>query len=391
VERGESYAQLLDTRGRVLDATAPLLGASVLRPAELRSAQLGPTFAERTSVPGLDEPSRILAVPMARAGRRVVLVVGATRQNRAETLATFRNELLIAGPIALLLASFVGYLLAGVSLRQVERMRRRAASISAETPGDRLPVPGTGDELERLGATLNAMLDRLHDALRREREFVADAGHELRTPLALLRTELELALRHGKSDVELRDALQASSREVDRLAQLADALLLIAHSDRGKLPLKIETIESARLLETVATRFRWRAEQASRSVKAAAPHGVRIRGDGLRLEQALSNLVDNALRYGEGPVGLYAEQVDGHVTLRVRDDGPGFPPDFLDVAFERFTRPKRAAGRAGAGLGLSIVRAIAQAHGGKAEARNRPEGGAEVSLVLPDQVSNSRP
>src|SRR5262249_51511614 len=151
---------------------------------------------------------------------------------------------LIAGPVALLLASLAGYLLAGVALRPVEAMRRRAAEISAETPGERLPVPATSDELERLGETLNEMLERLEDALRREREFVADAGHELRTPLALLRTELELALRHAESPDELRAAVRRSAAEVDRLAQLSEDLLLLARTEHGELPLNVETLEA---------------------------------------------------------------------------------------------------------------------------------------------------
>src|SRR5205807_3454833 len=184
-------------------------------------------------------------------------------------------------------------------LRQVESMRRRAAAISAETPGERLPVPATGDELERLGTTLNAMLDRLEAALERERDFVADAGHELRTPLALLRTELELALRHAESPEEFRAAIRSSSQEVDRLTQLAEDLLLIARSERGKLALNLETLDADKLLVSVATRFRWRAEEAKRPLSREAESGARIRGDRLRLEQALGNIVDNALRHGD--------------------------------------------------------------------------------------------
>ena len=149
-----------------------------------------------------------------------------------------------------MLASLVGYFLAGLSLQPVEAMRRRAAKISAETPGERLPVPETRDELERLGSTLNEMLGRLEEGLQRERDFVADAGHELRTPLALLRTELELALRHGASEEELRGAIRGSIEEVDRLAQLADDLLLIARSERGGLPLRVEPLEARELLSS---------------------------------------------------------------------------------------------------------------------------------------------
>ena len=270
VERGESYAQLLDADGHVVDGTRPLGRVSLLTVGELRNAREETFFSDRRSVPGLDEPSRLLATPIERRGRRLVLIVGATRQDRAETLASLRDELLIAGPLALALASLAGYFLAGLSLRPVESMRRRAATISAETPGERLPVPATRDELERLGDTLNAMLARLDAALQRERDFVADAGHELRTPLALLRTELELALRHGETIEELRDAVRRSSQEVDRLAQLAEDLLLTARAESGRVPLQRETLDVTELLAAVATRFSWRAEEAGRQITVEA-------------------------------------------------------------------------------------------------------------------------
>jgi signal transduction histidine kinase len=310
-------------------------------------------------------------------------LVGITREDRAETLRSLRDELLIAGPIALLLATLAGYGLAGLALRPVESMRRRAAAISAERPGERLPVPQTRDEVERLGETLNAMLARLEAALVRERTFVADAGHELRTPLALLRTELELALRHGEGVEELRQALRRSSEEVDRLAQLAEALLLIARSDQGQLALQVEELEPADLLDSIVTRFEWRAKEAGRPISASAAPGLRLRGDRMRLEQALGNLVENALRHGEGEVTLSAAGQDGVIDLHVRDQGDGFPADFISEAFTRFARPDQDRARAGSGLGLSIVRTIAEAHEGSAHAANLPGGGADVWLSLP--------
>jgi len=382
VEPGESYAQLVDG-GRVVDATPPLGGKPVLRGDQLRAAARGPLYATLPSVPGLNESSRVLATPVERDGRRVVLIVGDTRQNDVETLASLRNELLIAGPIALLLASLAGYLLAGIALRPVEVMRLRAAAISAATPGERLPVPATHDELERLGVTLNEMLDRLEDALRRERDFVADAGHELRTPLALLRTELELALRHDLSAEELRGAVRVSVEDVDRLARLADDLLLIARSERGELPLQVETVQADELLASVARKFQWRADAERRPLAHEAPAKLRLHADRLRVEQALGNLVDNALRHGGGTVLLRAEAVNGRVELHVEDGGAGFPPAFLEHAFERFSRPDAARERGGAGLGLSIVRTIAEAHGGGADAANVPGGGADVWLAVP--------
>jgi two-component system, OmpR family, sensor kinase len=385
VERGETYAQLLDLQGRVLDATQPLGRVPVLSAAEVGAAGNGTIFADRDSVRGLDEPSRVLATPVVRRGQRLVLVVGATRQDRAETLASLRYELLIVGPIALLLASLAGYGLAGLSLRPVESMRSRAAAISAETPGGRLPVPQTGDEVERLGETLNAMLARLEAALERERDFVADAGHELRTPLALLRMELEIALRYAESDEDLREAVRRSADEVDRLAQLAEDLLLIARSDRGQLPLRVEPLDASELLSSIARRFEWRAQDAGRPVRTSDTSGLAVRGDRLRLEQAIGNLVDNALRHGAGEIRLSAAQANGHVELHVTDEGSGFPPAFLAHAFDRFTRPDQARTRGGSGLGLSIVRVIAEAHGGSAHAANTDGNGADVWVSVPGE------
>ena len=377
VERGESFAQLLNRRGNVIDATQPLGTASLLTRKEQRAARRRPVYADRSQVVGLNEPARILATPVERG----VLVVGATLQNRAETLSSFRYELSIAGPVALLVASLLGYLLAGLSLRQVESMRRRATSISAETTGQRLPVPKTGDELQRLAETLNEMLGRLELALERERGFVADAGHELRTPLALLRTELELALRQATSPDELRSSIENAVREVDRMSLLADDLLLIAQSDRGALPLRIETVDVAGLFASLSNRF-----GGGNRITTDA-RGLVIDADRMRLEQAMGNLIDNALRHGAGPIELRAVRRDDHVELHVRDQGPGFPPEFLGAAFERFTRADPARGGNGAGLGLSIVNVIAAAHNGTAHAANRRPRGADVWI----QVRQSRP
>ena len=243
VENGESFAEVLDASGGVLNSTRSLRGTALLTRAELARAQQGAIVVNRSRVPGLDEPARILAVPVARSRHSVVLVVGATRQNRAEALGSLRNELLVAAPLTLLLASVGGYLLSGAALRPVEAMRSRAASITATEPGQRLPIPPGDDELARLGATLNDLLSRLEAALERERSFVADASHELRTPLATLRTELELALRHPRTAEDLRRAIVSAVEETERLARLADDLLLVARADQGRLPMRVSTIE----------------------------------------------------------------------------------------------------------------------------------------------------
>jgi len=381
----DSYAEVVDANGRVLKASAGLHDRAVLTPSEARRASRVPFFAERPPLGPLDR-SRLFATPVVAGGRRLVLVVGT--KNSAETLASVRDELAIGGTLALALAALAGYALAGMSLRPVDAMRRRAAAISARTSGERLPVSETRDELQQLATTLNEMLDRLEQALERERSFVADAGHELRTPLALLRTELELALRHGETIDELREAIRSATEESDRLAQLAEDLLLVAQTEQGMLPLKIEPLSAGELLGTTAARYRWRADDASLQLAIDAPSDLVIDGDRVRLEQALGNLVENAIRHANHTVNLSARNANGTVELHVQDDGAGFAPTFLGHAFERFSRADSARGRGGIGLGLSIVDAIAHAHGGQARARNRPEGGADVWIAV-DRVGHA--
>lgn len=256
--------------------------------------------------------------------------------------------------------------------------------ISAAEPGRRLSLPRATDEISRLGETLNAMLDRLESALERERGFIAEASHELRTPLALLKAELELAANRPRRQAELEEVLRSAAVETDRLAQLADDLLLSARAAGGRLPLLRAPVEVSELLATVARRFGRRAEHTGRAVEIEAPGGLTVPADALRLEQALGNLVENAFRHGRGRVRLGALERDGRVELRVEDEGDGFPLAFLPRAFERFGRADESRAGPGAGLGLSIVRTIAEAHGGTAEAANGPQGGAVVTLSLPN-------
>jgi signal transduction histidine kinase len=262
-------------------------------------------------------------------------------------------------------------------------MRRRAEQVSATARGQRLPVPGAEDEIARLARTLNEMLDRLEAGMERERRFVAEASHELRTPLSLLKTELELALRRPRSADELRAALSSAVEETDRLVLLADDLLVLARSDEGELRLAAEPVSVRELLATVERRFLARAGQAGRVLEVELPDALEVAGDRLRLEQALGNLVDNALRYGAGTVRLEAARGNDSVELRVSDGGPGFPAEFLPHAFERFTRADDSRVRGSAGLGLALVDARAPPPGGPATAANAPGSGAVVTLTLP--------
>lgn len=381
-ERGESIAQVLDDRGQVFDATPGLRDAPLLNRDQLRRAEQGRLIVDRLTLPQENDAHvRLLAEPFSAQGQRLVVVVGAALDERDETLRQLALLLMVGGPIALLLASFVGYGVAAAAFRPVEAMRQRAERISGREPGGRLPLASSRDEVHRLGETLNAMLERIDTAMTRERAFVSDASHELRTPLAILKGELELARRPGRSAEELRAAVDSAAEETDRLVQLSEDLLVIARLDQGRLPVRPERVVVSRLLADVAQRFTLRAAEAGRALRIDAPTEHVVEADPLRLEQALGNLIENALRHGAGDISLTSVRAGSMIELHVGDAGTGFPADFLPVAFERFTRSDAARGRGGAGLGLAIVDAIARAHGGQAGVRN--DGGADAWIAIP--------
>jgi two-component system, OmpR family, sensor kinase len=383
-EAEEGFAQVLASGdGRVLDA-AGAREPALTREEVARAAARADLLVDRR-VPGVEGTARVLAGPSERPAGAVV-AVGQSLDDRDETLSGVVASFAIGGPIAVLLASVAGYLLAAGALRPVEAMRRRAGEVSLSRAGERLPLPAAEDEIRRLGETLNAMLDRLRRSFERERRFVADAGHELRTPLAVVKTELEGALRTGDYGPDVREALVTALEECDHLAQLAEDLLVVARSGEGKLPVRPEDVGVGALLEDVRERFADRAAQRDRSIRVDAEDGLRVRGDPLRLRQALGNLVDNALRHGEGEIVVRSRRAEEGVELEVSDEGPGFEPGIADRAFERFARGDQARQRVGTGLGMAIVRAVAEAHGGRAEIVPRAAG-ATVRIWLPDGVT----
>jgi two-component system, OmpR family, sensor kinase len=383
-DNDESIAQIVDARGRVVDETPAGSVPSLLRPDELARARRRVTIVDRRRIAAFDnDPVRLLATPVQVRGESRVAVVGVSIDDRDEALGSLVAQLLIGGPAALLLASLAGFGVARAALRPVEGMRRQAAAISGAKPGRRLPVPATRDELSRLGETLNAMLVRLEGALAHERAFVADASHELRTPLAILKTELELAMAgtHTAEDLDL--TIRSAAEETERLVRLAEDLLVISSSEQGELPVVRERVEVRALLTTVLRRYERRTHERGSHLAIEAPPGLTITGDELRLEQALGNMVDNALRHGAGRVRMVARAQDDRVELHVTDEGPGFAAEFLWRAFERFSRADAARSGGGTGLGLAVVESIAVAHGGEAHAENPAGGGADVWISVP--------
>jgi signal transduction histidine kinase len=380
----DSFTQVLDPSGGVVAVNPGVTVVSVLSASELAALGDGTVLRlERDAVAGVDGPARLLATRVQGPDGPRVVVVGASLEDREEAVGELLQQLALVGPVALVLVSLLGYGIATAALRPVESMRAEAEAISADQPGRRLPVPSARDEIARLGLTLNEMLARLEAAIERERRFVADAGHELRTPLALLQAELELALRRPRSPAELEQALRSAAVEADRLSRLAEDLFVLARSDQGQLPLRREPVEVAALVAGVLRRFATPAAARGRTIAVEAPSGLELEADPLRLEQALGNLVANALEHGRGTIQLSAVAENGRIELHVRDEGPGFPAGFLPRAFERFSRADESRSGGGAGLGLAIVSVIATAHAGSAHVANRADAGADAWLAIP--------
>ena len=386
LSREEGFGELVTMDNRVIAATTDV-GSRALIPARyIGLARRQTIYFELRHLKGISGHARLIARPV---NRRQIIVVGTTLKDRERANESLVRALLIGMPIALLLAILATIALVGSALRPVERMRSRAATISAGEADARLPLPEAQDEIRRLGETLNEMLARLQQAFSRERGFVADASHELRTPLAILKAELELAARGDRTNAELHAAIDSAAEEVDRLTRLAEDLLVLARADGGRLPIRMSEQTLEPLLREVADSFAPRARAQARVIGVDADPALTATVDRERVRQAIGNLVDNSLTHGAGDVQLSARRVDAGVELHVEDSGPGFPDAFLDHAFERFTRGDAARSRGGTGLGLAIVDAIARGHGGSAHARNTDHG-SDVWLAVPVQSSARR-
>ena len=397
LEPDENIAQILRPDGTVIAASS-YGDLALLTPAQLAAAALNETIVDRPGDSALDESIRILAQPVRARGQLFLVLVSDSLDERDETLASLLRLELIGLGAALLASCAVGYLVAGLALRPVEALRREASRISGESLLDAepavLPVSGTDDEIGRLGTTLAAMLERIRtaqraqrDVLDRQRRFLADASHQLRTPLAIIKAEVELARAGGGQPDDLRAALDSTGEEAERLRQLTDQLLLLAAADEQRLSVRTEQVRLDELLDHAAERARPRALRDGRTITVRTDGSLLV-ADPRRLEHALGNLLDNALLHGAGDIELSGQHVGEIVRLQVRDHGNGFAADYLSHPFERFAG-SAGIGR-GSGLGLAIVQAIAEAHGGSARLGN--DDGGSVIMELPARYpSGGRP
>jgi two-component system, OmpR family, sensor kinase len=394
LESDETIAQILTPTGGVVAANA-YADVRLLSPAQLRAAVSGELFFDRPGDAAIDESLRIFARPAFARGETFIVVVTDSLDERAQTLASTLGVEIVALAAALVASCGVGYWVSGLALRPVEDLRQRADAISGDDLADAkrapLPVSPVADEIGRLGRTLNDMLDRIgraqaaqHDALEQQRRFLADASHQLRTPLSIIKAEVELAQSGTTQGDDLRAAMASVGEETDRLSGLTQQLLLLAAADEERLSLSRGPVKLGDLLQDVAERAQSRAQLQGRMITVEADASI-ISADWQRLEYALGNLVDNALTHGAGDMELIAKRDGDVVKVQVRDHGAGFSDSYLAHPFDRFA-PAASTGR-GSGLGLAIVQAITEAHGGVVTLAN--EYGATVTISLP--INPTRP
>jgi heavy metal sensor kinase len=315
----------------------------------------------------------------------------------ARSLAGFDHEtgelvttLLVIFPLTLLVTAGAGYVLARKALGPVDRITQAADRITAEKLSRRVEVPNPDDELGALAHTLNRMIGRLERSFAEMRQFTADAAHELRTPLAVIRSEAEVALRADRTPDEYRRVIENLLDEATRLGGVADQLLFLCRQDAGLLPPVREELDAGRLVREVAENMRVVADEKGVTLSADQVTPCRVVSDGRLVRRVMYNLLDNAIKYTDpgGRVEVTSAADGGTLMVTVSDTGIGIPPEHLSHVFERFYRadPSRAGDRPGAGLGLAICRSIVRTLGGSIALESSPGAGTTVRLTLPLDV-----
>jgi heavy metal sensor kinase len=374
VENG-GLMKLADSEGELLIANQPELFA------HLDSRQPGYRAMDRDG-----KSFRVLADRIEHNGKSYEVMVALPLEQARSLLRDFRNALVLMIPALLAIACVGGSWLSRRALAPVDEITQTARSIHVHNLSQRLKLPRTGDQLERMSEAWNELLERLETSVKRIRQFTADASHELRTPVALIRATAELALRRERSPEHYRAALREIQQEAEQMTELTESLLSLARADSGGLEMPLATVDLTQLVEEVvkqneplaeAKRIRLIARLPARSASVAANEA------GLR--RILLILIDNALKYTppEGKIVISASARDGGVEISVEDSGEGIGQDVLPHIFERFYRADPSRTRhAGAGLGLSIAQALAQAHGSEIAVESEPGQGARFSMLL---------
>jgi signal transduction histidine kinase len=370
-------AQVLDTRGHVLAATRTLTG----RPAiYLLPAGATQPVRQQAADGVIPTDVQVVATRTAAGGRPVTIIAGTSTGLLQQLSTEFAARLLLAIPVVLILAAVAVWLIVGRALRPVEHIRRAVTEITSADLSQRVPEPGTADEIGYLAHTMNDMLGRLDDSARRQRRFVADASHELRTPLAAIRTTLDVGLAYPDRAPWPVIAERAATQSA-RLEELIQQLLLLAKADERQLSARRDAVDLAAILHDTMARLPGHQVE----IELRAGTNLKATGDASHLERLFRNIIDNALRYAASRVVISATVSGDIARIEIDDDGPGIPAADRSRVFDRFVRldSSRERGTGTTGLGLAIAREIALAHNGEITLLERPGGGTRAVVTLP--------
>jgi signal transduction histidine kinase len=340
--------------------------------------------ADEVTLPGADHAYLVVTDDASVGDQEYDVVVAASLEDVDESTAAMVTPLLVGLPLVLLLVGGITWAVATRALAPVERIRREVEQITGDRLDRRVPEPDSGDEIHRLAQTMNQMLGRLEEGRHRQRQFVADASHELRSPLASIRQAAEVARAHPGAlpEGELADAVLDESA---RLQRLVEQLLVLTRADEGVTTRPDHDVD----LDDLALEEARRVGRSGLDVEISGVGGGRVRGDRTSLAQVVRNLVDNAARHADEAMMVAVREAADGVELIVEDDGPGIPEDQRQRVFDRFVRLDEARARdaGGSGLGLAIVREIVTAHGGTVAVSSSGLGGARVVVRLPAPVT----
>jgi signal transduction histidine kinase len=370
----DEFVQVISPEGRVVASSPNASGGDLVVP-------LRPGESERVEVQFEDDPFMAVATEAATTEGTFTVVAGRTLDGVEESTQAAVSLLAVGLPLLLLVVALVTSRVVSRALSPVEEIRSDVDEISTKELHRRVPVPPTGDEISRLAATMNRMLDRLQRGRDRQRRFVSDAAHELRSPVASIRQHSEVALAHPET-VPPEELARTVLDEDLRLQHLVEDLLLLARLDEGAEGDRPQHVD----LDDIVLEEVERIRQANgTSIDAGKLSGGRVKGDARRLTRLVGNLLENAARHARTKVAVALQEDRGEVVLRVDDDGPGIPEKDRARVFERFVRLDQARDRdsGGTGLGLAIVAEVAALHGGTSRVLESPMGGARIEVRLP--------
>lgn len=372
----DSFVQLIDASGKVIASSVRTRG---LGPVTTLSAGESETIPRLAGEAG--DTFRVIARSAGATTGRVLVLAGRSLDPVGESTSIVVRFLLLGIPLLMMVVAITTWYVVGRALRFVDSMRAQVAEISTTELHRRVPTPPGDDEIARLAGTMNSMLARLETDQKRLRTFISDASHELRSPVATIRNQAEVALAHP-SRTDLRELAANVLAEDMRLEKLVEELLVLARLEEQHHSLKLHPIDLDDIVLEEARRLR---DSTSYSIDSSKVSGGRVRGDAAQLRRVIRNLADNAARHARSAVAFSLLETGEEVVLTVDDDGPGIAPEHRHAVFERFTRLDEARDRdlGGAGLGLAIVMESIRMHGGSIEVTDSPSGGARFEVRLP--------